>query len=447
MKTCSARAVFGLVLVLGGLGGRLPGEGPRAVQVAVLTNETTLAGNIERVGDEYRIVTGSGETAVPAKTVLRVCDSLQKAHEYLRSRANLRDPDERVRLARWCLQNDLIPKAKEETAEALRLKPGHVEAQRLLKRIEAKQAELERGLTESFKTPLSGTDLPDTAGGESKGTARPVDSGNARGPARAPAPKPAGEEYSAETLQAFVRCVQPALLNGCGAGHCHGNVKNGGYELVRPARGGGITAGISRQNLVNTLAILDRDFPDQSLLLRKALERHGGAPRPPLGSRDSAAYAALEAWVKQVAPPKPRELVLGNPEQETKPQPEPPISMPANKPVAGAPDAGKAIQDPQVQRAGFTTSPTNRASPAAGARKPLPAQAKPKQGDVDSPETKNPHGPKPLTGQDRLESFLNRGETLTGPDVKPKPAPQPKPADEFDPLIFNLKKHGVAERP
>ena len=41
-----------------------------------------------------------GETWVPAKNVLCLCDSLEDAYAFLRSRANPRDADERLRLAR-----------------------------------------------------------------------------------------------------------------------------------------------------------------------------------------------------------------------------------------------------------------------------------------------------------------------------------------------------------
>ncbi len=441
MKTCSALMTCWMILVCEtSLSGERPGKEtpPRSVlHVAVLANETTLTGVIDRVGDEYRIQNGSGETLLPAKDVLKVCESLDQAYEYLRSRANLRDPDERVRLARWCLRNNLFESARDETNSALTMNPRHRDASDLLKRIQAKAAEYERtqvGASEPQPAPSPSPDegSADDAGGNAKsivGTA-----------SLEPRTVSARERYSPETLQSFVRRVQPVLLNGCGAGHCHGGVKNGGYELLRPANGGGITAATSRQNLMNTLALLNEDFPEQSPLLTKSLERHGGGSRPPLGSKDSATYAALDAWVKQVAPPKPRELGFGSPEPEAKPLAEPPVPPPASKPAAGKP-----IHDDAVKPAGFTTGPAPRTAPIAGARKPLFRPAKPGQNNADSPEAEGPPR-KPLTGQDRLESFLNRGEALTGPDAKPRPAPAPTPVDEFDPLIFNLKKHGTAEK-
>src|ERR1700676_4124238 len=70
--------------------------------VLILDNERTLEGDIERDGDRYRIRRSIGETWVPGDKVLRLCANWQDAYDYLRTSANLMDPDERIRLARWC---------------------------------------------------------------------------------------------------------------------------------------------------------------------------------------------------------------------------------------------------------------------------------------------------------------------------------------------------------
>ena len=40
-----------------------------------------------------------------------LCGSLEEAYQFLRKRANLNDPDERLRLAEWCRQHDLREQA------------------------------------------------------------------------------------------------------------------------------------------------------------------------------------------------------------------------------------------------------------------------------------------------------------------------------------------------
>src|SRR5437867_2627894 len=71
-------------------------------KVLLLPSERGIEGEIEKVGDQYRIRRGTGETWLPISQTLRLCKDWQDAYEYMKARANLADPDERLRLIRWC---------------------------------------------------------------------------------------------------------------------------------------------------------------------------------------------------------------------------------------------------------------------------------------------------------------------------------------------------------
>src|SRR5438552_6074327 len=101
-------------------------------QVLVLDNERTLEGDIERVGEQYRIRRSVGELWIRAENTLRLCPTREEAYAFLRTRANLRDPDEHLRLARWCHQQGLHRQALEEATAAVELRPEHAESRRLL---------------------------------------------------------------------------------------------------------------------------------------------------------------------------------------------------------------------------------------------------------------------------------------------------------------------------
>src|SRR5262249_61959427 len=75
-----------------------PAPNPETGRVLVLHNECTLEGDIDRVGDRYRIRRPVGETCVPAAAVLRLCADLDEAYQFLRGRTNLTDADEHLRL-------------------------------------------------------------------------------------------------------------------------------------------------------------------------------------------------------------------------------------------------------------------------------------------------------------------------------------------------------------
>src|SRR5437763_16578109 len=76
-----------------------PDAAPTRGAVLVLENEETLTGDIERVGELYHVRRLIGETTVPGERVLRLCASMEDACEFVRGRANLTDPDERLRIA------------------------------------------------------------------------------------------------------------------------------------------------------------------------------------------------------------------------------------------------------------------------------------------------------------------------------------------------------------
>src|SRR6266446_5276719 len=70
-------------------------DAPKATgRVLVLANEKTMEGHIEREGDQYRVRRTVGEVWIQSDEVLRLCQTYPEAYEFLRSRANLRDPDE-----------------------------------------------------------------------------------------------------------------------------------------------------------------------------------------------------------------------------------------------------------------------------------------------------------------------------------------------------------------
>src|SRR5262245_23850114 len=103
--------------------GSPPPAGGEAGKVLVLASERTLEGDIDKVGDTYRVRRATGEVTVPAGQVLRLCSSMEDAYAYVRSRANLRDPDEHLRLAQWCHLRGLKAEALAAVTEAARLRP------------------------------------------------------------------------------------------------------------------------------------------------------------------------------------------------------------------------------------------------------------------------------------------------------------------------------------
>jgi hypothetical protein len=220
-----------------------------------------------RQSDGYHVRRAIGETLVPTEGVMFLCDTLSEAYEHLRQRANLRDADERIRLARWCQLNGLRQEALAEVEAAVVLRPDNARFVRLrdsLRRSCARIAE-------------HGPAAPSEQDAEAATTTN--------------------VEITAESLGQFINHVQPVLMNTCAS--CHVSGRGGNFKLLRSNEGGFINRRATQYNLTAVLAEIRPDHWQASPFLTKSISIHGNAGAPPIKGRQSAAYKALEEWVKQ----------------------------------------------------------------------------------------------------------------------------------------------------
>jgi hypothetical protein len=231
--------------------------------VLLLVNERTVEGDIERVGDQYRVRHAVGETWVPGDKVLRLCADMDEAYRVLRGRANLNDPDECVRLARWCHGHGLSAAALEILQAAVKLNPDHAEAKRLLS-----------GLQRAAAAPPTPT-VP------------------------APEVRAAREmpPLSTAARAAFATKVEPILMNACAG--CHTTNRGGSFQLAHSYDSTSLNRVSLQQNLAAVLAQVNLQQPQESKLLIKAITAHDPQARlAPLNSKQMAAYHTLADWVQ-----------------------------------------------------------------------------------------------------------------------------------------------------
>src|SRR5262249_9214850 len=158
-----------------------------------------------------------GETIWPAAKVVRLCADLPEAYAYLRSQANLDDPDERLRLAQWCHLRGLREQALKDVQAAAELRPGNAKTQRLLEHLQRPQ--VSAVVVASPKTPEP-VIVP------------PV-------------------SVNSESLSMFVTRVEPILMNACA--RCHASDKGGNYHLTRDPQRDGLGRKALYTNLAATL--------------------------------------------------------------------------------------------------------------------------------------------------------------------------------------------------
>lgn len=371
MKANIRHLVCALALAVVGLTG-FAQDAPPANQgkVAILANDRILQGDIALVGKQYRIRRSIGESWLPAEQVRCLCGSLEEAFAYLRGQANLNDGDERLRLARWCHLHGLKQQAVDEAAAAVRLRPEHAESQRLLKGVQRS---------------LDNDSTPEQPAPEAE-----------------PEPTVPNLPYNAESLGLWVNKVQPILMNACA--RCHACGKGGAFKLTRVYDENGLgNRRVTHQNLMATLAQLDRDRPHNSPLLTYALTLHGNADRPPLPGRTAPAFRTLEEWTQQALSGLPRAAA-------------PLAASPAVAPTAQAPATGATWitkWQPPAKKENEPSAEQPKAAPVAAASEPAPAS-------------------KPTAEPAATDFAQPRGTPETEAAT---------PGDPFDPSIFNRQMH------
>ncbi len=223
-----------LIVALGTLAaglGILAAQEPARVagHVLLLQSDRGLEGDIEKIGEQFRIRRGTSEVWLSPDKVARLCADWEDAYAFMKTRANLGDPDERLRLARWCQLNNLKEQALIEAKVALEMRPGHADSRHLVTMLTRALASL----------PSTFPKLP---------VARP-------GKVAVTAP---GRDISSDSMALFTTRVQPILMNTCV--QCHSGGRAGHFDLVR-TEGGERSA--AQANLASVLDQVNMDNPAQ----------------------------------------------------------------------------------------------------------------------------------------------------------------------------------------
>jgi hypothetical protein len=323
-------------------------------KVVVLENENLMEGDIERIGDQYRIRRTIGETWLEGERVLYLCSTREEAFAFVRGRANLGDADERARLAHWCRVNNLRQQAIAELRAAVELRPDSAELRRMLN-------VLEHSVAAHASAPKPAPSVP-----------------------AAPLPPPV--DVTDDCLSMFATKVQPILMNVCAS--CHSAVYPGPFRLLRCDEPSLANRKTVQQNLAVVVAQINPARPEASPLLTRAVSAHGPETQAPLHGRQMAAFRTLEEWVRRTLENNPqlRGTVAEAPPATLPPTAAPPAPLPLGDSAWGT---GTPANGSPRDRAAGTIDPAAYRQPSLG-RGPTPAlDAQPKAKDPYDPEEFN----------------------------------------------------------
>lgn len=243
-------------------------------RILVLDNENLLEGEITRVEGGYQIRRAAGgDLILPNKRVLALVSDRKAAFSFVADRANLRDADERLRLARWCAVNEMLTEAMAQAKAAIRMRPGFAAAERLVASLEL-----------AANSPTSKNEPA-------------VVQAKAETPTRETVAEVPVVDYNSESFPLFVSKVNAILTNACAVCHARNDVKV--FKLTRLGGRSGAT-----KNMLAALPHVNPKDPGASVILTKAVTPHGGGTEATFKTRTHPAYQTLETWVRFARSPE-----------------------------------------------------------------------------------------------------------------------------------------------
>jgi len=354
--------------------------------VLVLDNGRTLEGDIEFHGTQFRIRRSAGEVWVPAEPGMRLCADWKEAFAFMAAQANQLDPDERVRLARWCQLHGMREQALAEASAAVQMQPNHREARQM-------RDALERDL--AMEKAESAATSPAASGKSSK---LPV------------------LDISSDAVAMFSTRVQPILMNTCVS--CHSGNQAGRFQLYRTYNGGQRAATL--KNLAAILPLINPESPELSPVLIKAVSPHSSRAPAPLRN-ESVPFYTLQTWVLQLLATNPQ-LRAGRPKAT------------GSSPVRDARSAWEEAQarfDPKwTSGSGWKTIPDTQRARATAVKAEQTMSTGHAADSVAPPAvaTPTPSVPDSAPASEQPASFSDQ-----------RPSAPPEPTDPFDPILFNGK--------
>lgn len=295
-----------------------PSQAPAAVAtsrtVLLLSDGQVLKGQIREEGDQYVVRQPGGEIRRHKSLVEGTFDSVEAVYRFKLSQTNERDPDDQLKLARWCMIQKLPNEAKERVKVVVALSPSSNEAKAMLVSLEAAefraQAKMPRVDPALVRTRA---EMVESDGGQADAlTGIPpaeIDAAVLRkaqremGLTALPVIFDLPPPVAVKRAETYSRYVHQVLQGACAK--CHNENYPGRFQLVEVKRQRDLTANALRANLDATLQLVDPNNLSKSELLSIGLLPHGKGtnPRPVFRGSNDPRFRVIEAWVKSLQSP------------------------------------------------------------------------------------------------------------------------------------------------
>ena len=265
----------------------------------LMSNGTVVQGEItdDPAGGVYRLKTRGGQVPYPKSSVKRAGRSLLDLYRYQVAALPPGDPDERMKLIRWCLTEHLTDQAREQLGEYLKSNPESHEAAAMATNLDAmaenrdRDAALQRTSGEMPQADAPASLDPAIVKRVRKGFGNNLPEILDLPPAQA-----------VRRASEFAEHVQPVLQQHCAG--CHNEKYAGDFQLVQVRNNAKDRRNpdIARANLDAVLRLVNGDDPARSEILSAGLVPHGPKKAPIFRGANDRDYQVISYWVKSLRP-------------------------------------------------------------------------------------------------------------------------------------------------
>ncbi|MGP0065984.1 MAG: hypothetical protein ACLQGP_20590 [Isosphaeraceae bacterium] len=266
----------------------------------LLTDGRLIQGVISREGSVYVLKKKIGVMRFPKKLVEGAYGSLREAYQHKLAQLPEEDPAERLKLARWCMSNNLTAEAKAQLMKVLDLSPDHGPAQAMLSKLELSDTSPTGRIDPEIRQTAAEEVAEDKPGALDSAVLRGAERG--MGISRLPVIFDLPRPLAIRRADEFARFIHPVLQLKCAK--CHNAGYEGPFQLVPVANSRQLTQDALRANLDATLRLIDPENPSKSELLSSTLRPHGSGPRkrPIFEGSNNRFYQILAFWVNNLSP-------------------------------------------------------------------------------------------------------------------------------------------------
>ncbi|MDA0806359.1 MAG: hypothetical protein O2945_03465 [Planctomycetota bacterium] len=251
-------------------------------RVLVLRTGRVMKGRIKKISTGWLVSTNRGNAVIPFEQVHFDADDLNEAYLLLRIQSGEPTVASHLRLAEWCLSQDILAEAARELRDALAKDSSNETARLMLNRVDNEI----RRRTPPEPEPERPTDvviltekLPEVEDTEVRSLAG----------------------LSPETAREFVASIQPLLLNKCGNARCHGSVAENNFQLTRLRSGSSNSRIVSERNLAAVLNDLQPADSNTRPKILDVLHRPHAGQTIFNGRYGAVQMQTLQAWMNNAA--------------------------------------------------------------------------------------------------------------------------------------------------